>query len=965
MTYGQLLHTVPEGLRELYRRYENISKKLIQTRWSIVFNTTCLDKDVLPNYSRLRHHDPAVAHTGTTTKYRKYLVEREISCGQTKKQNHKLVQEKLLRDIESFDCNVKLKKHIENELDMILDNSDKVVQSKTLKKLNSLCYDKAKTSKSVRGEKDINSYINLSDHELTDNEKRFLDLGLNCHLQPKYDKLHKKTELEVLYQNLLKLESQKSIAINPNLADQLRAESTKHRNIQNRSILTPSLKEGAHSLKSNNNIVIRKADKSSIYVIINKEEYISKLETILSDCSKFKRINRNPIDNLKQKANKLIEALNAAQGDIKLSKIIGDFQPGYIYGNVKTHKPNNPLRPIISQIPTPTYNLAKSLNKIISPYIPNQYTLKSSNDFIDLLQTNDNNGLVASLDVSSLFTNVPIDRTIEIILQQTFKHPSLQPPKIPQYILKHLLELCTKEAPFRCPQGKLYLQTDGVAMGSPLGPTFANFYMGSIEDEIFQNPDNKPHIYARYVDDIFLQVENEAELMKLKELFESHSVLDFTYELSVNEKLPFLDVLVDSSENRFLTTVFHKPTDQGSCLNGKSECTEKYKISVINNYLNRAYKISSSWSALHAEIHHIKERLRNNNYSNEMVELQIRKFINLKLKSEQKQEKSPIPIYYENQFHPNYKMDERIIRDIVTKNIECQNPSDKLQMRIFYRNRKTSNLVMKNNLLPPLKTLEKTNIIYNFCCPMSHSEATNYIGFTQNTLSQRLTSHRQNGSIHNHFSTVHNIKPTREHLTQNTKIIGRAKDRLRLTIKEALLISQEKPIINKQFDNFTNVLKLHRPASEYMRNRPSEESITPPVSSLPVSVRPIPLSTKPNQQIPSKNPNPSNTVHRPTLQIPSNIPQPLPDENTQPISKNECTVYTSQPTSGIPDMEIVLNNFGINTKNFITVDVNQYHWLKFNTHNISAPTQSPLTIAQRIHTMIRDAKNLHPSLNSP
>ena len=98
MTYGQLLHSVPEGLRELYRRYENISKKLIQTRWSIVFNTTCLDKDVLPNYSRLRHHDPAVAHTGTTTKYRKYLVEREISCGQTKKQNHKLVQEKLLRD---------------------------------------------------------------------------------------------------------------------------------------------------------------------------------------------------------------------------------------------------------------------------------------------------------------------------------------------------------------------------------------------------------------------------------------------------------------------------------------------------------------------------------------------------------------------------------------------------------------------------------------------------------------------------------------------------------------------------------------------------------------------------------------------------------------------------------------------------------------------------------------------------
>ena len=132
------------------------------------------------------------------------------------------------------------------------------------------------------------------------------------------------------------------------------------------------------------------------------------------------------------------------------------------------------------------------------------------------------------------------------------------------------------------------------------------------------------------------------------------------------------------------------------------------------------------------------------------------------------------------------------MKDIITKNIECQKPDHKLQLRIFYKNPKTSNLVMKNNLLPPLKTLERTNVIYNFSCPLSHSQATDYIGFTQTTLSQRLTSHRQNGSIHNHFKTSHNIKPSREHLTQNTKIIGRAKDKLRLTIKEALLISQKK-----------------------------------------------------------------------------------------------------------------------------------------------------------------------------
>ena len=68
-----------------------------------------------------------------------------------------------------------------------------------------------------------------------------------------------------------------------------------------------------------------------------------------------------------------------------------------------------------SLCPTPTYKLAKALNKIITPFIPNQYSLQSTNDFIDLIHSSNSQGIIASLDVESLFTNVPIDQTIEII----------------------------------------------------------------------------------------------------------------------------------------------------------------------------------------------------------------------------------------------------------------------------------------------------------------------------------------------------------------------------------------------------------------------------------------------------------------------------------------------------------------------------------------------------------------------
>ena len=94
-------------------------------------------------------------------------------------------------------------------------------------------------------------------------------------------------------------------------------------------------------------------------------EFSSIHETILNDKNKFIKLNDNPTDQLKSKINKLINANNADLHNIKLPKIIGDYKPGYIYGTVKIHKPGNPLRPIISHVTTPTYQLTKTINNLI------------------------------------------------------------------------------------------------------------------------------------------------------------------------------------------------------------------------------------------------------------------------------------------------------------------------------------------------------------------------------------------------------------------------------------------------------------------------------------------------------------------------------------------------------------------------------------------------------------------------
>ena len=93
-----------------------------------------------------------------------------------------------------------------------------------------------------------------------------------------------------------------------------------------------------------------------------------------------------------------------------------------------------------------------------------------------------NNYKVASFDVTSLFTNVPLDYTISIILKRIYDQGELE-TKISRKEMKDLLLLCTKNVHFSY-DNKLYSQKDGVAMGSPLGPLIAGIFMVDLERNV-------------------------------------------------------------------------------------------------------------------------------------------------------------------------------------------------------------------------------------------------------------------------------------------------------------------------------------------------------------------------------------------------------------------------------------------------------------------------------------------------
>ena len=816
ISIGDLIFNLEQEQKKSVRAVERAQKRFINCEYAVIFNTKCIQDGLLPNYTHLKLHDQAVRKEGFTYEFRRILVEEQLRRKQLtlRKLSDELnkLNEECVRLIPDPD----VRSPIENALLDEKNYYNQVVKNRVTKKLNRLY------GGHVLLPETCDSYLNLSQKVLTADQKEFLNLGINCHIGSKFRSSEKTTELEILFESILKLQGENKVDVSPNLRHQLLAESTKHRRGKPHQLISDRLKKAAEELRNDPDIVIRKGDKSSLYVILNREDYHRKLDNILQDRSKFMPITSDPTAQLKKRLNALITAANALKDGVHFQKIIGEYKPGYIYGKVKTHKDGNPLRPIISQIPTPSYHLAKRLNELITPYIPTHHTLKSSDELIDILHSSKPAGLIASLDVESLFTNVPVERTIEVICDYVYNNQNSKPLTLSRPILTKMLKACTTESPFRCPQGQLYRQIDGIAMGSPLGVLFANAYMCKIESEVLDEVSEKPKIYKRYVDDIFVECDTEDQLTEIHNTMENKSVLKFTHEIGTEKKLPFLDISVDaSSPSRHHMEVHRKSTNTGKCLNASSECPQRYIRGVIRTYVRRALKTCTTWAKIDSELKNIKRILTNNNYSTKDIDQETNKaidlLINKKITNKSTEQKPATPdrtgtthrLYYKNQFSSAYKEDERVLKNIIKKNVAPKNHTDRIVLIIYYKSRTTSNLIMKNNTHQESK-LKANNVVYMYRCPHGDCKLRNttYVGHTKTSLSRRLTCHLQTGAPRQHTLEEHGYNITRSDLVNNTKILATEKCQKRLQILEAVIIRENSPTLNIQYD-FQGILKLY------------------------------------------------------------------------------------------------------------------------------------------------------------
>jgi len=304
-------------------------------------------------------------------------------------------------------------------------------------------------------------------------------------------------------------------------------------------------------LKTNSEINIKKADKGSTTVIMNKKDKIEECQVQLDDKNKYLPLETSMVRETFNKVQDLINELHRHNyvDDMTKKWLCQTPDPPRIpvfYPLTKIHKPTPVGRPIISGCNGPTKRISSFVDYILQPIAKSQKSyLKDTEDFINFVEKTKvpHNAIMVSLDVTSLYTNIPQEEGMETVCKayETF-YPGEIP--IPTNAPRKMLRLILQENSFQfCGRG--YLQTHGTVMGTKMAVAFANIFMSAVETEIINKSKTKPLEWKRYIDDIFSLWDTTKEEIDLfiLETNRHHTTIKFTANISEKDT-NFLDTTV-------------------------------------------------------------------------------------------------------------------------------------------------------------------------------------------------------------------------------------------------------------------------------------------------------------------------------------------------------------------------------------------------------------------------------------
>lgn len=442
-------------------------------------------------------------------------------------------------------------------------------------------------------------------------------------------------------QALIQLEQDLAQHLHTTLHNQGNTHKTIH--FKNAHILTTTDKthlQAIRSLSQNKNITIKKADKGGSTVIMNTKDYIQTALTHLHQDNIYKETKT---DKTKQLYDDIDSFILQMRSEGRITDTVANFiQPtspprtSLFYFLPKIHKPNNPPRPIISGIDSPTDQCSKFLTLILQPIAEAQPSyLRDTKHLLQIIRDNptiNQDTYLVTADVTSLYTNIPHDEGITTILTAIDEHRHLTPTFTPDNeIIKLILTFILKRNYFDF-MDKHYKQTQGTAMGTKMAPPYANIYMSYFEKPLINTYTHNILLWKRYIDDIlFLWRGTKQSLDQFIIHTNSlHPTIKLTFEVS-KDKIDFLDTTIyrDKTNNTLQTTIYRKPTNKNLILHYSSKHPFHIKRSIIYSQALRYIRIISSQKNLQREISTLKNIFIARGYPLKLINQQVNKALTI------------------------------------------------------------------------------------------------------------------------------------------------------------------------------------------------------------------------------------------------------------------------------------------------------------------------------------------------
>ena len=373
--------------------------------------------------------------------------------------------------------------------------------------------------------------------------------------------------------------------------------------LKSSSNITKEEKTALQDLQSNPNIIVRIADKGAAVVLMNRLDYLKEAYRQLGDPNFYQKLDHNPTKEYMKDVNNQVEDMyqnGEIDETVKDYLMVKTLRTPEFYTIPKIHKTPIKGRPIMSGNDSPTEKISQFVDHFLNPSTTKLRSyVKDTTHFLQILKDIGPlpcNTILASLDVSSLYTNIKNKEGMEAAKEALATHRPGSRNKPSNHSLLKLLELVLTRTNFQF-NGQNYKQTSGIFMGTKTAPSYAIHTMGVFESKHVYTYHKKCLVYLRYIDDIFIVwTHSRDDLMEFISYLNSRcDHIKFTSEISQDE-VAFLDTKVRIQNGNIVTDLYCKPTDSHNYLAYDSSHPQRCKDSIPYSQFLRIRRICSDIS---------------------------------------------------------------------------------------------------------------------------------------------------------------------------------------------------------------------------------------------------------------------------------------------------------------------------------------------------------------------------------